>query len=155
MEYYKKITTALGSIALGTILLTSCKLSDILNEEPIQTKEIKGRVYNVSDTHLIYDDSRGLGSGKTIPIPISFVELKNLGSGPFPYIFVLAGPHNLEKEDRIELDYIVDSEITGKEIWDRYYPDRRSSDKISSPNVSYQGNGYIVSWKKNHNSDLE
>jgi hypothetical protein len=130
----------LGLIALaGTLALAGC------SELEPEYRNISGRVCQLDQQELIYVDSAGLGSSNNIPVPITFLGVE---AEDREYQMILAGPHNLQPEDFVELDYLVDTEVTGTDIWQRAYPKRRNCIHIHGPNVKFKTDGYVTAWKK-------
>ncbi len=132
----------LGAIVLaGALALGGCG-----KEEPkLEYRNIKGNVYQLDQRELIYGDNQGFGSGKNIPVPITFLGIEAEGK---KYQIILAGPHNLKQGDSVDLDYLVDNEVTGTEIWGRFYPQRADGRLITMPNVRFKADGYASAWKK-------
>jgi len=64
------------------------------------------------------------------------------------YLFILAGPHNLKQGDSVDLDYLVDTEVTGEEIWERFYPGRSMGKVIIPPDVTFKVDGHVNSFRK-------
>ena len=132
----------LGSIILaGAIALRGCS-----EDKPKpEYGNVAGQVYQLYQQELVYGDNQGYGSGKNIPIPVTFLGVEAEGK---KYQIILAGPHNLRQGDSIDLDYLVDNEVTGKEIWSRFYPSRANGRLMTIPDVRFKANGYATAWKK-------
>jgi len=136
------IKKTLGSIVLaGAIALGGCS-----EDKPKpEYRNVAGQVYQSDRQELIYVDNQGFGSGKNIPVPVTFLGVEAEGK---KYQIILAGPHNLKQEDSVDLDYLVDNEVTGTEIWNRFYPERANSHLVTEPNVRFKADGYATAWKK-------
>lgn len=133
----------LGSIVLaGAIALGGCSNNP---ETKPEYKEVVGKIYQLDQRELIYEDNQGFGSGENIPVPITFLGIEAEGK---KYQIILTGPHNLEKGDSVDLDYLVDKDVTGKEIWSRFYPQRADGRLMTIPNVDFKVDGYATSYKK-------
>ena len=134
----------LGTIVLaGALALSGCR-EDKPKPKP-EYKNIKGDVYQLDQRELIYGDNQGFAAGKNIPVPITFLGIESEGR---KYQIILAGPHNLKQGDSVDLDYLVDNEVTGREIWGRFYPERASGDLMTMPDVRFKADGYASVWKK-------
>jgi len=133
----------LGSIVLaGAIALGGCSNKE---ETKPEYRNVVGKVYQLDQQELIYGDNHGFGSGKNIPVPITFLGVEVEGK---KYQIILTGPHNLKQGNSVDLDYLVDNEVTGIEIWNRFYPERANSYLITKPNVRFKADGYATAWKK-------
>ncbi len=125
-------------VAIG--FTTACQKEDIptLNTTPA----ITGTITSIEERELYYEDDSGLGSGKMVCIPITFLEVQE---GEQLKSFILAGPHTLKIQNTVQLTYRIDNEVTGKEIWRKYYGGFHD---ITHPRVRFQVDGYVLSWKK-------
>ncbi len=131
----------LGSIILaGAIAFGGCS-----DKEAPEYKNLVGKVYQLEQQELIYVDNQGFGSSKDIHVPITFLGVEAEGK---KYQLILVGPHDLKKGDIVNLDYLTDNEVTGREIWNRYYPKRANSPAITEPNVRFKVDGYATAWEK-------
>jgi hypothetical protein len=132
----------LGSIVLaGAIALGGCTG----DKSKPEYRNVAGKVYQSDQQELIYGDNQGFGGGKNIPVPVTFLGVEAEGK---KYQIILAGPHNLKEGDSVNLDYLVDDEVTGKEIWSRFYPERADGRLVTVPNVRFKTDGYATVWKK-------
>lgn len=140
--FVMRIKQTLGTIVLaGALALGGCE-----KEEPKpEYRNIKGNVCQLDQRELIYGDNRGFGSGKNIPVPITFLGIEAEGK---KYQIILAGPHNLKQGDSVDLDYLVDNEVTGREIWRKFYSQRADFKLMTIPDARFRADGYASAWKK-------
>lgn len=135
-----------GTIA--TIALGGCR--PVKEAAKPEYRNVAGKVYQLDQRELIYGDNQGWGSGKNIPVPITFLGVEAEGK---KYRIILTGPHNLKQGDSVNLDYLVDNEVSGTEIWNRFYPERACPEEapswsITEPNVRFKADGYATAWAK-------
>ena len=135
MMWIGLIMVMLSVIASGAI---ACR-----PEEP-SLLTTTGTVVSLEERELYYQDNQGFGSGKIIPVPITFLELKE---GEQVKKYLLAGPYILKEGDNVQLTYLVDNEVTGWEIWNRYYPERANCRLIDAPAVRFKVDGYVMDWE--------
>lgn len=131
-------------MVLGTLGLSVACKNDSKSKKP-ELLIATGILISVERQELYYNDSSRFGSGKIISVPVTFLELQE---GHSVKSFILADPHALKVEDVVQLTYLSDTVITGKEIWKRYYPEINFYKHISVPNVNFKVDEYIKSWKK-------
>jgi hypothetical protein len=142
----------LGSMILaGVIAFGGCS-EEAKPKKPDEYRRVAGKVCQSDREELIYGDRVALGSAKNIPVPITFLGVEAEGK---KHQIILTGPHNLRQGDFVCLDYLVDNEVTGTEIWNRYYPEswnryypERSSSLYITPNVRFKVDGYATVWRK-------
>ena len=134
-----KFKKTLGSIVLaGAIALGGCSYKEANPEY----RNVAGKVYQSDQQELIYRNKR---SDKNISVPITFLGVETKGK---KYQIILVGPHNLKEGDSVNLDYLVDTEVTGKEIWNRFFLERTDVQFVTEPNVRFKTDGYARAWKK-------
>jgi len=132
-----KIGRTLGAITLLTAMglsLGGCK------EVENPYRNLTGTVYSITQQDLGYIDNGGL-SPINLSVPITFLEIESQGE---TYEFILAGPHSIKQGETLEIVYLVDSEVTGAEIKDRFF----GEGSILSPHVRFTVDGYVYSWDK-------
>jgi hypothetical protein len=142
MKFKKTLRNILlaGTITIGAILLVRYP-----NKSKSEHRNIVGEVFQVDKEELIYVDTKGFGSSNNIYIPVTFL---GVGAEGKKYQIILTGSHNLKQGDSIDLDYLVDNEVTGTEILKRFYPKEWSYAGISKPDVRFKVDGYVTAWKK-------
>ncbi len=79
-------------------------------------------------------------------IPVSLLEIKATDK---TYHLVLPGEHNLKNGDGVNLDYLVDNEVTPSEIWNMCFPTTiREYFHSSSRPVAFKADGVVTNYRK-------
>lgn len=141
-----KILRLMGLVAL--LALGSCsKQSKIQPERTGQHRMAEGEITRLDELELRFFRIFEYTHPDCYKIPVTLLEVSNRNNTR--YYLVLTGEHVIHKGDVVTLEYIIDDEVTGEEIFRSFYEDRpsRTYNLQDNPTFRYKGDGLVHSWR--------